>query len=104
MGHPMYCPVCDEDFEATIKCMSYMGGTIDSCGEANSNISVNADCPDCGFTVIADFVYDALMSKRLMIEANEDTHQPVCVKVQTWGEKWMTKADAEQYFKDEGLE
>ena len=96
MGHPMYCPVCDKDFEAEIKCMSYMGGTIDSCGEANSNISVNADCPDCGFTVIADFVYDALMSKRLMREANEATHQIGYVKVQKYVEKWMTNEEAEE--------
>jgi|TARA_R100000458_G_C8239671_1_gene219084 dihydroorotate dehydrogenase len=104
MGHPMHCPVCEEDFEAEIKCMAYIGGTIDSCGEPNTNITVNADCPNCDFTVIADFVYDALMSKSLMRDANEDTHEPVSVKIQTWGQKWMTKADAAQYFKDEGLE
>tara|TARA_R100000152_G_C6632625_1_gene79718 strand:+ start:63 stop:359 length:297 start_codon:yes stop_codon:yes gene_type:complete len=96
MGHPMHCPVCDEDFEAEIKCMAYMGGTIDSCGEPNTNISVNADCPDCGFTVIADFVYDALMSKRLMIEANEATHQIGYVKVEKYEEKWMTNEEAEE--------
>ena len=104
MSHPMYCPVCDDNFDITLKCMSYSGGTIDSCGDANSNINLTADCPDCGFTVIADFVYDKQMSKRLMVDANEDTHAVVGVTVKAWGEKWMTKADAEQYYKDEGLE
>ena len=39
-----------------------------------------------------------------MKEYNEDTHQLVGVTVKTWGQKWMPKADATQYFKDEGLE
>lgn len=100
MSHPMYCPICDEGFEVEIKCMSYRGGTVDSCGEANSNISLTADCPDCGFTVIADFVYDAQMSGRLMNDENEDTHEQVNVQVQRWEEKWMTKAAAEEYYKE----
>mgnify|MGYP004459809025 CR=1 FL=1 len=100
MTHPMYCPVCDDDFDAEIKCMSYQGGTVDSCGDANSNISLTADCPDCGFIVIADFTYDKQMSRSLMREANEDTHEPVGVTVKAWAEKWMTKIDAEEYYKE----
>ena len=96
MGHPMYCPVCDEDFDIELKCMSYLGGTIDSCGDANSNINLTADCPNCGFTVIADFVYDKQVSRSMMMEANEDTHQIGYVKVQKYVEKWMTNEEAEK--------
>ena len=104
MGHPMYCPVCDEDFDIQLKSMLYSGGTIDSCGDANSDLQLYADCPDCGFKVVAIFDYNQQFSNQLMKESNEDTHQLVAVTVKTWGQKWMTKADAEQYFKDEGLE
>tara|TARA_R110002051_G_scaffold20677_4_gene56032 strand:+ start:402 stop:692 length:291 start_codon:yes stop_codon:yes gene_type:complete len=92
----MYCPVCDDDFEVEIKCMSYRGGTVDSCGESNSNINLTADCPDCGLTVIADFTYDKQMSRNLMREANEATHQIGYVKVEKYKEKWMTNEEAEK--------
>ena len=104
MGHPMYCPVCDDYFDIQLKCMSYSGGTIDSCGDANSDLQLYADCPDCGFKVVAIFDYNANFSNQLMKEANADTHEPVFVPVMKSERKWMTKADAAQYFKDEGLE
>ena len=100
----MYCPVCDDDFDIELKSMYYSGGTIDSCGDANSDLHLYGDCPDCGFKVVAVFDYNHRFSNELMKESNKDTHERVGVTVKTWGQKWMTKADAAQYYKDEGLE
>ena len=100
MGHPMYCPVCDDDFDITLKCMSYSGGTIDSCGEANNDLQLYADCPDCGFKVVAVFDYTRHFSTQLMIESNADTQEPVFVPAMRRERKWMTKADAEEYYKE----
>ena len=97
MSHPMYCPACEEEFECVIKCMSYMDGTVDSSGEANTNIQISADCPSCGFTVISEFNYDKHYSHRLMQDANQDTHTEVAVPVTKYVSKWMTHEEAKKF-------
>ena len=100
MSHPMYCPVCDEDFDIELKCISYSGGTIDSCGDANMDLQLHGTCPDCGFKVIAVFDYNRGFSNQMMANENVDTHQIGYVKVEKYEEKWMTNEEAE----DEELE
>jgi len=95
MTHPMYCPACEEDFECVIKCMSYMNGTVDSSGEANTNIQISADCPTCGFEVISEFDYNRNYSHRLMQEANQDTHREVAVPKVRFVSKWLTHEEAD---------
>ena len=95
MSHPMYCPVCDNDFEIELKCMSYSGGTIDSCGDANMDLQLHSTCPKCGFKVIAVFDYNHSFSNQMMGNENIDTHQIGYVKVEKYEEKWMTNEEVE---------
>ena len=92
----MYCPICDDDFEIQLKCMSYSGGTIGSSGEVNSDIQLYGTCPECEFEVVAVFDYNEDYSNVLMKEANEDTHRRAYVQEKTWVPKWMTNEDADK--------
>ena len=96
MSHPMLCPVCDEEFEIELKCMSYSNGTIDSSGETNTDIQLHSACPECGFKVIAVFDYNEGYSTLMMRDENEDTHRRAYVEEKTWVAKWMTNEDADK--------
>ena len=95
MSHPMICPVCDTDFTTQIMCMSYVDGTVDSCGSANENLTIHGKCPECNFNVVAEFHYDERSSNEQMEWANEDTHRQTYVSTTTLIERWMTNEDAD---------
>ena len=92
----MICPVCDDDFDIELKCMSYPGGTVGSCGDVNSDLQLYGTCPDCGFKVVAVFDYNEKYSNQMMGDENETTHQIGYVKVERYEEKWMTNEEAEK--------
>ena len=80
MSIMLHCPVCDDEFS-----WSCSWNNIDSCGESNSNICLDGECPECGYHVIADFHYQDQWSKNLMDDMNEDKFEAryITKKVQT---------------------
>ena len=75
--------------------MNYVGGTVDSCGEANQNLIIHGKCPKCAFRVISEFSYDEHSSNRLMLDENEDSHRQSPVIEERWISKWMTIKNAD---------
>lgn len=89
----LHCPVCNDDFEVQIKPAGYRGGTVDFSGESRSDVNVQSDCPECGFHVYADFVYNPKFSDEVMLTENQHSFEKRYVEVATVREVW-TSVDA----------